>query len=282
MARKILIAESVAELQQLLTDGKIPEIGQIALSMNGMDWRCIEHTEENGVVLMMAAAYDWRPFARPDKKHPWGWNNYEASQIRKELNSEVLADLFGDEQDHLVYWHPGMGKLFLLSEEAGPIPFAVRKKLVREGTADLENVILHDSGPYIISSATFPSYFLRDEDAAILAHAELDLAVFAKIAQTLGLSSRYAGEERSSHVTALYNETMARMLPEAGLRFCEIPRLGVGGETVSASTVRQAIHDGELERFRHLLPETTYRYFTSAEAAPVVAAIRAMPDPRHY
>lgn len=117
MAREILIAESVAELQQLLKDGKIPEIGQIALSMNGMDWRCIEHTEENGVVLMMAAAYDWRPFARPDKEHPWGWNNYEASQIRKELNSEVLADLFGDEQDHLVYWYPGMGKLFLLSEE---------------------------------------------------------------------------------------------------------------------------------------------------------------------
>ena len=117
MAKVFTIAKSVAELQQLLTDGKIPEIGQIALSMNGMDWRCIEHTEENGVVLMMAAAYDWRPFARPDKKHPWGWNNYEASQIRKELNSEVLADLFGDEQDHLVYWHPGMGKLFLLSEE---------------------------------------------------------------------------------------------------------------------------------------------------------------------
>lgn len=117
MGKVFTIAESVAELQQLLADGKIPEIGQIALSMNGMDWRCIEHTEENGVVLMMAAAYDWRPFARPDKEHPWGWNNYETSQIRKELNSEVLADLFGDEQDHLVYWHPGMGKLFLLSEE---------------------------------------------------------------------------------------------------------------------------------------------------------------------
>ena len=117
MAKVFTIAKSVAELQQLLADGKIPEIGQIALSMNGMDWRCIDHTEENGVVLMMAWAYDWRPFARPDKKHPWGWNNYEASQIRKELNSEVLADLFGDEQDHLVYWHPGMGKLFLLSEE---------------------------------------------------------------------------------------------------------------------------------------------------------------------
>lgn len=120
MAKEILIAESVAELKQLLAAGKIPEIGQIALSMNGMDWRCIEHMEENGVVLMMAAAYDWRPFARPDKEHPWGWNNYEASQIRKELNSEVLADLFGDEQDLLEYWLLGQGKLFLLSdEEAG-------------------------------------------------------------------------------------------------------------------------------------------------------------------
>ena len=172
--------------------------------------------------------------------------------------------------------------LFLLSEEAGPIPFAVRKRLVKEGVADLENVILHDSGPYIISSATFPSYFLRDEDAAILAHAKLDLAVFAKISQTLGLSSRYVGEEKSSHVTALYNETMAALLPRMGLEFHEIPRLAVDGETVSASTVRQAIHDGELEKYRHLLPESTYRYFVSDEAAPVAAAIRAMPDPRHY
>ena len=117
MAREILIAESVKELKELLAAGKIPEIGQIALSMNGMDWRCIDHTEESGVVLMMARAYDWRPFARPDKQHPWGWNNYEASQIRKELNSEVITDLFGEEQELLEYWLPGQGKLFLLSEE---------------------------------------------------------------------------------------------------------------------------------------------------------------------
>ena len=116
-ARPPVIAESVTELKQLLADGRIPEIGQIALRMRGMEWRCIDHTEENGVVLMMAAAYDWRPFARPDKAHPWGWNNYEASQIRKELNSEILEDLFGEEQELLVTWLPGMGKLFLLSEE---------------------------------------------------------------------------------------------------------------------------------------------------------------------
>lgn len=172
--------------------------------------------------------------------------------------------------------------LFLLSEEAGPIPFAVRKKLVQAGVADLGNVIFHESGPYIISSATFPSYFLRDEDEAILAHARLDLAVFEKTAAALNLSARYVGEEKSSHVTALYNRTMAELLPRMGLAFREIPRLQADGETVSASTVRQAIHDGRLEDYRQLLPQTTYDYFMSGEAAPVAAAIRAMPDPRHY
>ena len=172
--------------------------------------------------------------------------------------------------------------LFLLSEEAGPIPFAVRKKLVQAGVADLGNVIFHESGPYIISSATFPSYFLRDEDDAILAHARLDLAVFEKIAAALNLSARYVGEEKSSHVTALYDRTMAELLPRMGLTFREIPRLQADGEIVSASTVRQAIHDGRLEDYRQLLPQTTYDYFMSGEAAPVAAAIRAMPDPRHY
>ena len=172
--------------------------------------------------------------------------------------------------------------LFLLSEEAGPIPFAVRKKLVRAGIADLDNVIFHESGPYIISSATFPSYFLRDEDEAILAHARLDLAVFGKIAAALNLSSRYVGEEKSSHVTALYNQTMSQLLPQMGLAFREIPRLSSGGETVSASTVRQAVHDGRLEEVRRFLPQSTYDYFAGDEAVPVVAAIRSMADPRHY
>ena len=78
--------------------------------------------------------------------------------------------------------------LFVLSEEAGPIPFPVRRRLVREGAAHLPNVICHDSGPYIISSATFPSYFLKDKDTVIRAHAALDLEVFGKIALCLNIT----------------------------------------------------------------------------------------------
>ena len=53
------------------------------------------------------------------------------------------------------------------------------------------NVVLHDSGPYIISNATFPSYFLKDEAAVIDGHARLDLAVFTKIAAALNITARY-------------------------------------------------------------------------------------------
>ena len=57
--------------------------------------------------------------------------------------------------------------LFVLSEEAGPIPSAVRRELVEQGVRDLPNVFCHATGPYLISSATFPSYFLKDSDTVI-------------------------------------------------------------------------------------------------------------------
>ena len=98
--------------------------------------------------------------------------------------------------------------LFVVSEDASLVPFAVRRKLVEAGVAHLPNVVLHDSGPYIISNATFPSYFLKDEAAVIDGHARLDLAVFTKIAAALNITARYVGEEPASQVTGLYNQIM--------------------------------------------------------------------------
>ena len=115
MAKVFTIAESVAELKQLIAEDRIRDLGETVLSKNGMDWKVI-HKDGNGIVIQMCRAYDWRPFARPDKQHPWGWNNYMASQIRRELNDEVITALFGDEQELIEDWQD-MGKLFLLSEE---------------------------------------------------------------------------------------------------------------------------------------------------------------------
>ncbi|MBR0312264.1 MAG: [Oscillospiraceae bacterium] len=172
--------------------------------------------------------------------------------------------------------------LFVLSEEAGPIPFALRRRLVQDGVADIPNVVLHDSGPYIISSATFPSYFLKDGDDAIRAQAALDVAVFGEIARALGVTRRYVGDEPTSRVTSLYNEVMAARLPELGVDCTVVPRMETGGRVVSASAVRQAIHDGALDTVADMLPESTYRCFASPEAARVVQAIRAMDEAKHY
>ena len=172
--------------------------------------------------------------------------------------------------------------LFLLQEEAGPIPFAVRKQLVEAGISDLNNIRLHESGPYIISGATFPSYFLRDADDAIRAHAALDLALFSRIAPALHITRRYVGEEPTSRVTSLYNAIMREQLPVQGIECRVQQRLQIGGRTVSASTVRQAIHAGALDTVAEMLPLSTLDYFRSPAAAPVIAAIRAEKDVIHY
>ena len=162
------------------------------------------------------------------------------------------------------------------------MPFAVRKRLVREGVAHIPNVVLHDSGPYIISNATFPSYFLKDEAAVIDGHARLDLAVFAKIAQALNVTHRFVGEEPTSQVTGIYNRIMAEELPKGGIACHIIPRKEAGGKAISASTVRQALQQENWELLQTLVPATTYRYFTSPEAAPVLERIRRAGNVVHY
>ena len=172
--------------------------------------------------------------------------------------------------------------LFLLSEDASLVPFGVRKQLVQAGTAHLKNVVLHDSGPYIISNATFPSYFLKDDSAVIQGHAKLDLAIFVRIARALGVTVRFVGEEPTSQVTGLYNEIMAAQLPENGIDCVILPRKEALGKAISASTVRAALQAGDWQTLSQLVPQTTLDYFRSSEAEPVLRRIRSAEDVVHY
>lgn len=173
--------------------------------------------------------------------------------------------------------------LFLLSENAGPIPAAVRHRLVRAGVADLSNVVCHETGEYLISSATFPGYFLKSEEKILRTQAQLDTALFVQIADALDITVRYVGSEPRSVVTGIYNEVLSETLPAHGIQCRILPRKELpNGQTISASAVRQAIHDGNLDSVAEMLPETTLNFFRSAEAAPIVAAIRKATDVVHY
>lgn len=172
--------------------------------------------------------------------------------------------------------------LFIVSEDSSLVPFAVRRRLVLDGTAHLPNVICHDSGPYIISSSTFPSYFLKDEAAVIEGHARLDLAVFVKIAAALGIQARYVGVEHASQVTGIYNQIMSSELPKAGIECIVIPRKEVDGRPISASQVRQYLQKREFEPLRALVPDTTLAYLMSPEAEPVIQRICEAGNVVHY
>ena len=172
--------------------------------------------------------------------------------------------------------------LFVLSEDASLVPFAVRKQLIQAGTAHLKNVVLHDSGPYIISNATFPSYFLKDDAAVIQGHAKLDLAIFTRIAQAIGATIRFVGEEPTSQVTGIYNSIMAAELPRQGIQCRIIPRKEALGKPISASTVRKALQEGDWQTLQALVPETTLDYFRSPQAQPVLERIRRAGNVIHY
>ena len=174
--------------------------------------------------------------------------------------------------------------LFIVSEDKSIVPFKVRKQLIKEGTKHLTNIIYHDSGPYIISSSTFPSYFQKDEKDVIESHANLDIEIFAKIAKALDINVRYIGEEPTSLVTGIYNQLMIKKLPENGIQCVVVPRMTnkEGNEVISASDVRKAIKEGQFEKMKNMVPECTYKFFMSEEGKDVVNKIKQSDDIKHY
>lgn len=170
--------------------------------------------------------------------------------------------------------------VFVVSEDRSLFPFADRLKLVREGVADLKNVAVFSAGKYIISAATFPTYFTRDTERAA-AQTRLDIAIFAtRIAPVLGIIARYVGEEPYCEVTDAYNTAMKEILPRNGIEFRLIPRVEVGGEIVSASKVREMIKRDDWAGIKRLVPDNTYRYLTAASTQVIIEKIRHS-DSRH-
>jgi [citrate (pro-3S)-lyase] ligase len=172
--------------------------------------------------------------------------------------------------------------VFVVEEEASPIPFAVRYALVKAGSAHLKNLVYHSSGSYIISSATFPSYFLKDSQLVIESQAKLDIQIFAKIAQALNVTERFVGDEPFSEVTSIYNSIMTKQLPASGINCTVIPRKEGPNGPISASKVRQALKEGSLDTIKDLVPATTYAYFASPEAEPILTKLRALSNVIHY
>ena len=165
--------------------------------------------------------------------------------------------------------------VFVVSEDRSDFPPDVRLELVKEGTKHLKNIRIHETSNYLVSSATFPSYFLKREDEVIETHASLDIQIFATyFAPALGISRRYVGEEPLCPLTKRYNTTMKQILPNYSVEVIEVPRMEAGQQAISASRVRQLLREDKLEGVKDLVPETTYAFLMTNEGQHIINKIK--------
>lgn len=151
--------------------------------------------------------------------------------------------------------------VFVVEENVSEFNSVTRLELVRKGTAHIKNITVLSGGDYIISSATFSTYFLKQKSDAAQLQAELDMMLFATyIAPALGITKRFAGSEPYCDLTRMYNDVMASILPAHGIEQVLFERRQAGGEAISATQVRVLAGQGDYEALDNLVPKTTLEY----------------------
>ena len=159
--------------------------------------------------------------------------------------------------------------VMVVREDCSLFAYTERKAMVEQGVADIENVSVIDGSDYAISRATFPTYFLKRLDDAADTQMLLDLDLFRRhIAPALGATVRFVGTEPTDQLTRRYNQLMHEVLKDVR----EINRLEKDGNAVSASRVRKAMEEGDMNTIRQLVPPTTLPYIIAHLATQALQA----------
>lgn len=167
--------------------------------------------------------------------------------------------------------------VFIVEEDQSVFPFTTRYELVGKGVAHLKNVQVLPSGEYIISSATFPTYFIKEAGERLRAYAELDASIFGKyFCSGFNITKRYLGEEPYCPVTAVYNEVLKEVLPTYGVEVHEVARKTFEEVPISASRVRKILkaEDVHSEKLNHLLPQVTLDFLDSNLGREIVEKLK--------
>lgn len=165
--------------------------------------------------------------------------------------------------------------LFVVSEDKSIFPTKVRYDLVKNGVRHLNNVVVHPTSDYLISSATFPTYFIKDKYKAGNINCILDLTVFCHyFARILNINKRFVGTEPYDKLTALYNKQMKIFLSQRGIEVVEIPRYEENNTAISASKVRFLLAQGNYDIIKKIVPKVTYDFLVSVEGKEIARLIK--------
>lgn len=151
--------------------------------------------------------------------------------------------------------------IFLVEENRSVFPFDVRYKIVKKSLKKLKHVIVIPSTPYIISKATFPTYFSKTVNESTKLYTKLDIHIFKTyFMDILGIDFRYVGTEPLDPLTHLYNDQMKHIL---GDQLVIIERMKQNDETISASYIRKLAKEKNFEQIKKLVPNPTYQFLKS-------------------
>ena len=150
------------------------------------------------------------------------------------------------------------------------------------------NVTVLEGSDYIISEATFPTYFLKEKSDAAETQMLLDLDLYSRwIAPALDASVRFVGSEPLDALTAQYNTLIpnAVVIPRLEMAYAgpaasenyffgrcqknQFPEAIANlthADAISASAVRKALYDGSFARASALCPETSWPYLLAVLA----------------
>ncbi len=177
----------------------------------------------------------------------------EYASIVMNLNPMTLGHLYliekaSNENENVI--------VFVVEEDKSVFPFDLRYRIAVEACKHLDNVTVVPSTEYMISKATFSTYFIKDEGVINKLFSKIDFKIFTDyFAKILHIKSRYIGTEPYCKVTSSYNDVML----ESGFEMILIERLAHNDKFISASLVRELLKK-DIESIKEYVPEATYRH----------------------
>lgn len=158
--------------------------------------------------------------------------------------------------------------VFVVKENLSFFSYEDRLFLIKQGLKHLDNITIHKGSDYIISCATFPTYFLKESENINSLYSKLDANLFANhIAKQLDITYRYVANEPNCALTNEYNY----QLKKTSLKVKQIERLMVDDMVISASKVRELLKKQDFENIKKLVPTSTYEFLKKYKQKEVMA-----------
>ncbi len=142
--------------------------------------------------------------------------------------------------------------LFVVEEDKSEFTFQERFSMAYLSTMRLGNVCVIPSSKYIVSSLTFPSYFLHSENEVTEQYSKIDALIFKNyFMKQLYIKKRYVGSEINPKMVC-YNKILEEILVK---QLTIINRLTIDGEIVSASKVRYLLKNNFVDEALKYVPK---------------------------